>query len=178
MDLSQIGFLSHLIAFISGLLGKIFGSWFIHLFSSAILPYISQQTNPHICIADKWTVKHLGQPTDGDGLQAEWKVLIDLKQHGLSVYGNAIAECTKGTSTGKTVDYSASGTFSNNVLDLTLAEKGNSHRNRSIFMLQLIGEGNKLEGYRLFLGRNKNDIRAIPCVCVRSNYAEFDCGTA
>jgi hypothetical protein len=178
MDLSQTGVFSHALAFSAGLLGKVVGSGFLHFSNSTLLPYISRQTNPHIRIEGKWKVRNLGQPTDGDGLQAEWNLLIDIKQNGLSVNGSATAECVKGSSKGKIVDYKASGTFSNNVLDLTLLEKGDSNRNRSVFLLQVVGEGNKLGGHRLFLGRNKNDIRAIPCEWVRSNYAESECGTA
>lgn len=172
--------ITHVIAFVAGAMGKLFGTWLVHFFKEAVLPYFHKHTNPHVSITDEWILDHVGQPTDGDGLNAEWRVAFSLKQKGRLVVGTANSVCIKGTKDvkGKVISYEVSGSYSNNILDLHLTENGEAAmRNKSSLMLQLIGDGSVFDGYRIFLGRAKNQVRAIQCKLIRKG-ACAECGTA
>ena len=134
----------------------------------------SKQTN----IGGKWQVMHVGEPSDGEVLEAKWAVNVIIEQTASEVSGKANAICTAGTATGKNVQYLAHGKFVSNILEITFQDEDRSGRNKSSFLLQVVGDGSNLEGYRLFLGRNKNDIRSIQCKWVRNNTSASGCGTA
>lgn len=171
--------IGHVLAFVAGLLGRVFGAGLIHFYNAAILPYLSQQTYKHITIGDTpWYVEHIGKPIDNEDTESIWSVKVSLKQLGQTISGTANSTCVSGVSPGKQVTYIVNGKFSNGVLDISFNEKDSASRNRSCFLMQVIGEGNVLEGYRLFLGRNKNDIRAIKCKWVRENQVGAVCCTA
>jgi hypothetical protein len=61
-------------------------------------------------------------------------------------------------SEGTVVQYRADGRLSTGVLDLPFEDS-----DRSTFLLQLVDADSTLEGHRVFLGRNRNQIRSIPC---------------
>lgn len=176
--------ISYLITFAGGVAAKMAYAGAAHLSRTAVLPYISQQTYKHITIDGEWVLQHCGEPVDGDGLESSWTTQIDLAQSGQTISGTATAACSHGTSEGKQVTYKLKGWFSNSVLDISFIEQEVSSRNRSTFLLQVVGDGGILHGYRLFLGRNKNEIRAIACKWVRRERLEAasgslsGCGTA
>ncbi len=172
--------ITHVIAFVAGAMGKIFGTWFLHFFKEAVLPYFHKHTNPNASITDEWILDHIGSPADGRSLNVEWKVRFKLKQKGRSVVGTANSVCVKGPVDikDKMIEYEVNGSYSNNILDLHLTEVGEAAlRNKSSLMLQLVGDGNAFDGYRIFLGRAKNQIRAIQCKLIRKG-ACAECGTA
>jgi len=171
--------ISHVIAFFSGVLGKVFGTWLLHFFREAVVPYFQKITNPHVSVTDEWILNHVGTPFDGDNLSATWKVQFKMRQKGHSVVGTATSLCVTGPDTlvNKTIEYKIQGDYSNNILNLHLTEVDEKERNKSSLMLQLVGDGSEFEGYRLFLGRAKNQIRAIECKLIRKG-ACAKCGTA
>ena len=141
-------------------------------------PAFLDHKNRHTTLAGRWRVAHSGNPSDGDLLEASWAVEVNLEQMASAVTGMASASCTTGKSTGKMVHYEARGNFASGVLDITFQDSDRSGRNRSTFLMQMVGDGSTLEGHRLFLGRNKNDIRSIPCKWIRNGDANSGCGTA
>ena len=147
-------------------------------FLKEVLPYISQQSNSQFTIADNWIVRHIGAPTDGEGFAVTWSVRMKLRQFGRIVWGTANATCMDGESTGTQVSYRVTGKYSDGLLTACFCGNEASSRNRSTFLLQPFGDGNTLNGWRLFLGRTKNDIRAIACQWVRSSNQGATCGTA
>lgn len=172
--------ITHVYAFVAGFFGKVVGGWFIHFFNEAVLPYFYKHTNPHISIDDEWILNHIGHPADGEELTVKWKVNLQLKQKGQSVVGTATSICSDGPQEllEKTIRFDVKGSYTNSILDLHLTEIGNKPlRNRSALMLQLVGDGSTAEGYRIFLGRAKNQIRAIQCKLIRRD-ACSNCGTA
>lgn len=169
--------LTHVITFILGFLSRVLGTWFVHFFKKAVVPYIAQSTYKNVSLAGEWRAVHLEQPTDGEKLESEWTVTVTVKQLGQSISGSANATCQKGSAKGKQVHYFLFGKISNGVLDATFHEESFDACNRSAFLLQVVGDGSVLDGHRLFLGRNKNDIRSIPCQWVRGGMAS-KCGTA
>src|SRR6266850_2882458 len=150
--------ITHVIAFAAGAVGKVFGTWLLHFFREAVLPYFQKYTNPHVPITDDWILDHIGFPVDGNDLSVNWKVQIKLKQRGRYIVGTASSLCVLGPSelVDKTIEYKVNGNYSNNILDLHLTEVGDkAMRNKSSLMLQLVGDGSVFEGYRVFIGRTK-----------------------
>lgn len=172
--------MSHVIAFVAGAMGKLVGTWLVHFFKDAVLPYFQKHTNHTISITDDWILNHVGNPADGEGLNVEWKVHLKLQQKGHSVVGKANSVGVNGPEKlkDKQIQYEVSGSYTQNILDIHLTEIGDSAlRNRSSLMLQLVGDGSLFDGYRIFLGRTKNQVRAIECQLIRKN-ACAQCGTA
>jgi hypothetical protein len=143
------------------------------------MPFIHQSTNPQISIADDWTVLHQGNPLDGDCIAVNWHIVLKLKQNGINISGTGTSVCLQGPDDikGKRFEYLVLGSFVNSILDLTIKEKGNLSRSRSVFMFQMIGDGTEFTGYRTFFGRNKNQIRVIEFKLNRKG-ALAGCGTA
>ena len=120
---------------------------------------------------------HTDDPSDDGCLEAEWEVDVEIKQKARTIFGKATARCTKGEPEGKIVEYNVKGYSLNSVVDITFTDLNNKSRNRTSFLLQMTGPGDEMEGHRLFLGRKKNDIRAVPCKWARRG-AITGCGTA
>ena len=141
-------------------------------------PHLVDHGSKQTTIVGKWRVAHIGEPSDGDALEAKWSVNVTLSQTASKVTGKANASCITGGAKGKIIQYVAQGNFASSVLEITFQDEDRSGRNKSTFLLQMVGDGSKLEGHRLFLGRNKNEIRSIPCKWVREDNALSGCGTA
>lgn len=141
-------------------------------------PALVEHRNRHTTLLGKWRVAHMGSPSDGDSLEILWAVVVTLEQTASEVTGKASASCISGESTGKIVHYVARGNFASSVLDITFQDADRSGRNRSTFLMQMVGDGSILDGHRLFLGRTKNDIRSVPCKWVREGHTLAGCGTA
>jgi hypothetical protein len=138
----------------------------------------AQHHNGHApSIEGKWRVVHVGEPWDGDLLEASWTIEVELFQDSNKVHGEATARCIAGSSEGTTVQYLARGAFLANIVDLALQDVRSSSRNRSVFLLQVIGDGSCMEGFRTFLGRNKNTLRVIQCKWQRIDGPASVCGT-
>jgi hypothetical protein len=167
----------HWISFFEGIVASMLAAWFVKIFSDGILPYFQRVLYKQIETDGDWIVRHTADPVDGDGLESLWTLRSSLKQAGQTISGTAHATCIRGSSNGKQVSYKVRGRISNGVVDMTFIEASASSRNRSVFLLELIGDGACLTGYRLFLGRQNNEIRAIRCEWARLQ-GRSTCGTA
>jgi hypothetical protein len=172
-----MSYLSHAITFSVGVSSKVFGTWFAQWFQESLLPRLVDKTTPSTNIGGKWIAECIGQPMDGLGLKAEWKLQINLVKKGQVIIGDASSECLSGSGKGRYVDYHVSGKFSDGILNVTLHGTGKDGRNHMTFLMQLVGEGNMFEGCQLFLGRDSNKIRAIKSKWSRCNKPESACGT-
>lgn len=172
--------ISHVMVFFAGFLGKIVGSWFVHIFKDSILPYFYKYTSPQISLNGEWVLKHIGDAIDGEGFRANWSVRMTLNLKGNKIAGESQATCVKGPKElkDKVISYEVSGSYINNILNLHMVDRSESGlRNQSTMMLQLVGDGSVFEGYRIFLGKAKNQIRTIRCELIK-NGACVHCGTA
>jgi hypothetical protein len=147
-----------------------------HDLGKFLRPY-SPSNNPQ-SIEGRWKVNHIGDAIDGDELEASWSIEVVLKQAQSHLSGTATARCISGSSAGHNVSYNVRGVFAASIVDVAFQEASLSSRNRSVFLLQPIGDGTLLEGYRTFFGRNKNVIRVIACKWERFDNPAPSCGTA
>lgn len=137
---------------------------------------LADRNSTQIRMTGTWKIMHDGPACDGQALDAKWQMRTELRQSGQRVTGTADAMCIDGPPKGKAVKFAASGNFANNLLDVTLTDTSRKGRNRSVFLLEVSGDGSALKGHRLFLGRETNDVRGVPCRWVRDG--EAGCGTA
>lgn len=147
-----------------------------------LIPNIVERHNKHTQITGKWKVMHIGNPADGATLGARWEIIIDAKQTGNVVTGTATSTCKKGASSikGKFIEYRLEGNFYSSILNATLHPKDQKNRLRASFLLDMKGDGGKLVGHHLFVGKAQKGepIRSIACEWVSLTKDIADCGAA
>ena len=168
------------VAFVVGALAKVCGTTMFLYLKSTFLPYVADRTYKHIDLSDDdWRILHSGDPINGEKLESEWKTTMKLRQTGEKLSGEALTNCTKGSKEGTQRQFIVTGIVNNGVVSLTMRNKDRSIKSHSTFLLQLIGEGAVLDGYRLFYGMNKNEINGTRCNLVRGKSMETsDCGSS
>jgi hypothetical protein len=170
--------LSHLAAVALGAFLRVIFAPLKSIVWDKVWPALVDHNNRNSRIAGTWRIAHSGCPSDGESLEAAWTVEVSLSQIASKVNGKATANCIEGASKGKIVHYSVRGTYASSILDVTLYDADRVFRNRSTFLLQVVGDGSTLDGHRLFLGRNKNNVRSIPCKWHKGESLQSGCGTA
>lgn len=165
-------------AIVVGLIVLTIGDFFAIYVRPKIEQNVTNDAVPIVDIHDTWTVVHKGDPVEGDRLEASWQLTVNMEQNGTDVTGVANGTCTKGEAQGRKVEYDVRGSFVNNILRVSFVDTDEASSNVSVFLLQIVGHGSSLEGYRLFLGRKTNNVRAIACEWVRPSGALTECGTA
>lgn len=156
-----------LLAYLGGVGTSISARMFYDYLSTTVPPFISEKLYKDISVSGDWTIEHPCAPCDGEGFESDWTLKVKIKQTGQQLSGTAEAKCMKGKSLGKDVSYRVVGKISNGLLDATFIDTSPDARNRSTFLMLHQGDGKCLQGYRAFLGRNKNVIRAVACHWVR-----------
>jgi hypothetical protein len=151
------------------------GVW--HLCKEAVLPYLEQKINKQLSLSGEWNIENIDIPLDGEVFELTWAIRVNLKQFGQTITGSAYAVCISEGSPKDQVNYEVTGKFSNGVLTASFYADGSKSLNRSTFLLHQAQGGSILEGYRLFYGRRRNNVRAIRCRWVQPNLMENLCGT-
>lgn len=164
--------------FLTGSLATEVTGWGLkNIWLNVLVPIITNAANAHISLGDTWKLEHVGEPTGEKSLAEEWKTSITLRQLGGRISGSARSVCILGN-VGKIIHYRVAGTFSNSVLNISFHQEGAATRHCSTFLLQLVGDGNSLEGTRTFFGKNANRIRAIECRLTREKLQHSACEVA
>jgi hypothetical protein len=159
------------LAFIAGTIAKAVGTGIVEYFRSTLIPYLADRTYRHIDLSDKdWRIVHAGSPINGEKLESEWKTSICIRQTGDKIKGEATTSCTKGSKMGTQRNFDVTGTVNNGIVLLSMRNKDRSIKSHSAFLLQVVGEGNVLQGYRLFYGMNRNEINGTRCNIIRGNH--------
>jgi hypothetical protein len=158
--------------FFLGIVSRSIGGGVSHVFKEACLPFLAQTINKQLSLSGEWNIEHIDEPLDGEVFELQWVIKIKLKQLGQAVSGTACAVCISEGSPKNQVDYEVVGKFSNGVLTASFYADGSKSLNRSTFLLHQAEGGLTLEGYRLFYGRRRSDVRAIRCRWVQSNLVE------
>jgi len=138
----------------------------VHFYKNAFLPYLSSSVYKSFPLTGIWIVDHIGDPVDGEELDLEWVTTLNLQQRGTTILGKAGLKCIDGPDGHKNKEllFDVRGKINSHILNLALYDTKNGKRQSSSFMLQMQGNGEQFQGYRLFFGYKKNTVRAIECL--------------
>lgn len=155
------------ISVLTGILTGVIANLATHFFTSVCLPAYRDYVYRGTRVDGDWTITHIEQPADGEGLAVQWALSASLKQKAYTIAGNAVARFSDSTGKGDIINYLVQGTICDGLISLRFLNEDQSRVAHSTFLVKVVGDASTLEGYRLFYGLRLDTIRSMPCLWTR-----------
>ena len=151
---------------IAGVSANLISSFFINVWLPAYRNYVYQG----IRVDGDWIHSHVSIPIDNQDFSDVWSLTITLKQKAYNIEGAATSrEYSKSGNIIDLINYDIEGSIYDRFLFIYMRPKNKDRIAHSSFHLEVVGDGNKMIGYRSFYGLEMNSIRAIKCEWKRNN---------
>jgi hypothetical protein len=144
-----------------------------------IVPWFKSLVYKGIKIDGTWKIEQSNQMVDGTALEIQRAIDINLQQNANELKGEASARIIQtipmntqtptnlDKSTNTVIFYDVKGEIKDRFVSLVLIPKEQNKIAYSVFLLEVVGDGNLLKGYRTFYGYKKLKICAIGCDLTR-----------
>ena len=147
-----------------------------YLFVNSFLPLYRDKVYTGLRIDDDWVLEQNDVAADGDGFE-KWALSLHLKQKASTLKGTALAQRKDENNCTQLIHYEVHGSIHDKVIDLSFRTRDRSQLARSTFLLEVVGVGQSMVGYRSFYGLKKGTIRAVECVWSRPGSTMAACGS-
>ena len=152
-----------ILAIVIGIATGLCANAFTWFFVQHLVPLYQDWTYQGIRIDGNWTIEHEGDPADGKGLSAG-TLSATLKQRAHAVAGKATAVNRIGDDKTDVIDYIVEGQTRDRYVTLYFRTTNRHRIAHSSFLLEIVGAGGCMEGYRAFYGIEQRAVRAVECI--------------
>jgi hypothetical protein len=147
-----------------------------------LLPWFKSLVYKGIIIDGTWKIEQATQMVDGSNLAVQRAIDINLQQNANELTGDASAriietqtitpstqnvETKQSKNLNTVIYYDVKGEIKDRFVSLVLRPKEQNKIAYSVLLLEVVGDGNTLKGYRTFYGYKKLKICAISCDLIR-----------
>lgn len=134
-----------------------------------IVPWLRKLLYRGIIIHGKWRIEQADQPVDGGTISTKRDIYVDLIQRADVLSGTATSIASYEDGTQDFIIYDVNGEIRDRFVTIYLKVNDSSRIAYSSFLLEVVGNGQLMKGYRVFYGFKKQEIRAIGCTWVSAN---------
>jgi len=134
-----------------------------------IVPWLRKILYRGIIIHGKWRIEQAEQSVDGGEISTKREIYVDLVQRADNLSGTATSIATFSDGAQDFIIYDVHGEIKDRFVTIYLKVNDNSRIAYSSFLLEVVGNGQLMKGYRVFYGFKKQEIRAISCTWVNAN---------
>lgn len=130
-----------------------------------IIPWVKSIVYKGIRINGTWTIEQSGTMVDGTQMAVQRHVDVILIQNANELKGNATARVisSENTKNQDVLYYQVKGEIRDRFVSLIFVPSEQSRILYSVFLLEVVSDGNLLKGYRTFYGHKKMAICALSC---------------
>lgn len=164
-------FLVAAVGVVTGVLGNVTTYLFINMW----LPFFRKYVYQGFRIGGDWIIEQALTVVDGDALSERWEIAVNLDQKAYIITGNAFASNLRDNEFHNVIHYEVSGHIYDRFVALTFLNKDRKQIAHSTFLVEVVGDGHSMTGYRTFYGRKRNMILACSCIWRRKESLLGDC---
>jgi hypothetical protein len=132
------------------------------VFHRQLLPAYQDWKYEGMRIDGQWVLQHIGKAADGRNLEST-TMSASLIQKAHSIQGSATAILDGKADAREIVVYKVTGEIRDRFVTLYLRAADRRRIAHSSFLLEVVGDGGRMEGTRAFYGLKQQAVRAIEC---------------
>lgn len=134
---------------------------FTWLFVTVLLPLYQNFTYHGVRVDGTWCLDEAKITADGGTLSTVWMISATLRQTAYRISGVATAISVRENKTSDVINYIVAGNIRDRFVSLHFHNQDEHRIAYSGFLLEIVGDGATMKGYRAFYGLKKQVIRSI-----------------
>ncbi len=133
------------------------------------VPWLRSFLYRGIIVKGKWRILQEEMAVDGKELAVKRETYVDLNQYADTLSGSATSIATYSDKSQDFIVYDVRGEIKDRFVSVHFKVNDSTKIAYSSFLLEVVGDGHVMKGYRAFYGFKRQEIRAISCNWVSAN---------